>query len=315
MEHIPVLLNETIQALNLKDNSIYVDATVGRGGHLDKILKSINNSKIIAVDKDFNNIKYLEEKYNINSSGFIKVENNYLRTVHSDYKYIEDILSFFNLSSVDGIIADLGFCSTQIEDKNRGFSFLKEAELDMRYDFTTNSKTAKTIVNEYSLDELINIFKDYAEEKFAKLIANKIITYRKIKQIKTTFDLADLIYNSVPKKFHGKTHPATKVFQALRIETNSELASLNIFLNKIPDLLNKDARVAIISFHSIEDRIVKNALNSFTLNCNCSNYFCNCGNNNKTLNKINKKPITPSNQEINLNPRSRSAKLRVYEKI
>jgi len=315
MNHIPVLLNETIAALNIKNNAIYLDATAGRGGHLAKLLCETNNSKIIAIDKDYNNIKYLDEKYNINKAAFVEVENNYIRTVHSDYKFIKDILSYFNIAKVDGIIADLGFCSTQIEDFNRGFSFLKTASLDMRYDTLNNNKTAMTIVNEYSFENLIDIFKNYAEERFSKQIAAKIIMQRKQDKIKTTTELAELVYKAVPKKFHGNTHPATKVFQALRIEVNSELSSLSSFLNEIPFLLNKNGSLAIISFHSIEDRMVKTILNKYTTACVCQNYFCTCSKDNKILNRVNKKPIQASNIELDLNNRARSAKLRVYEKI
>lgn len=320
MNHQSVLVNEIKEyLLNLKEGATLVDCTAGRGGHIDAIIKAKDNLKILAIDKDPSNISFLDEKYSINNNiGFTKYHNSLIRTVHSDYKYIEDILAFFKIKKVDAIIMDLGFCSTQIDDYSRGFSFFQDASLDMRYD--TNSKnSAKDIVNEYSESDLSKIFKEYSDEKFAKNIARNIVYERSLKKIDTTFELKEIVYRSIPSKIRKKMtiNPATKVFQALRIEVNSELESLDFSLNKIPYLLNKEGIFCVISFHSVEDRIVKNILNNFSSQCSCTSDipFCVCKGEKHLLNKITKKPVVPSQEELNYNPRARSAKLRVYERI
>lgn len=316
MDHIPVLLNELVSYLNLKNDSYIFDCTAGRGGHIDGILAKTKNSKIIAVDKDKSNIDYLKTKYSLKEPGFNLVEGNFLAVVHSDYKYIFDILAYYQIEKLDAVLMDLGFCNTQIQDASRGFSFMADADLDMRYDLSSKL-TAFDVVNEYAFEDLRDIFFKYGEEKFSNFIASNIVKQRLINPVKTTFELKNIIHNSIPKKYITKTDPATKVFQALRIEVNSEFLSLEQCLKEIPLLLNSEARLCIISFHSIEDRIVKNTLEAYLGACTCPPNFpiCSCPKDKHLLKKIVKKPIVPSAEEVFDNRKARSSKLRVYERI
>ncbi len=297
MDHIPVLLNEVIQALNIKKDGIYLDLTLGRAGHSREILKRIPEGMLVAFDKDINAI--------IKSNSYLSEVGSNFELVHSDFINIKDTLDKLGIKNVDGILVDLGISSPQIDDKNRGFSYSKDAYLDMRMD-QSQELDASMIVNNYSEDELIEIFRNNADVKLPKVIANAIIKNR---PINTTEELVNIIRDSLPAKIVRMKNPAKAVFQALRIAVNNELESLKILLDNSMEFLKKDSVLAIISFHSIEDRIVKK-------------YFGNL-----TKSKIDHKiPIqeekhwsvktySPKEEEIQLNNRARSAKLRVLKKI
>lgn len=300
------MLNECINGLNIKQNGIYVDCTLGGGGHSSKILEKLSDSgKLIGIDQDECAIKYCKEKF---------IDKNNLIFVKDNFKNLNFILKELNINGVDGILMDLGISSYQIDTKERGFSYMRDGELDMRMN-TSQYLTAKIIVNEYDESQLSYIFKNYGEEKYHRKIAKKIVEKRNIKQIKTTLDLVKIVDEVVPK-YETKGHSSKKIFQALRIEVNDEI---NILENSIKDAvknLNIGGRLAIITFHSLEDRIVKNVFNYLALDCVCPKEFpiCKCDKK-KEINIINKKPIIPSQLEISENSRSLSAKLRIAEKI
>jgi 16S rRNA (cytosine1402-N4)-methyltransferase len=294
--HQPVLLEQTIDLLDLKSGEIVIDMTAGYGGHSAEILKIIGESgRLILVDRDANAIKELKKK-------FKNCKN--IDCIHSNYSEID----WKSIGSVDKILMDLGVSSPQLDESERGFSFNKDAELDMRMD-RSQSLTAKEIVNEYSEEELANIIYRYGEEKKSRRIAKAIVDNREVKPIKTTKQLADIVENCLPKTY--RIHPATRTFQAIRIATNAELESLEATLPEATDHLNKDGRLAIISFHSLEDRIVKQFFKSLIevdkdpvtgMEVESPNFRL-----------INKKPLKGLQNDNN--PRARSAKLRVVEKI
>jgi 16S rRNA (cytosine1402-N4)-methyltransferase len=306
------LLKESIEALNLKEGLIVADATLGGGGHTIEILKRIGDAgKLVAIDVDERAIKRFKSKAKSLKS---KVDNVVL--AKGNFSQIKNILGGMNVLAVDGILADLGYSSAQMEDESYGLSFLKDAELDMRLG-KEGELTAKKIVNSYSEKDLERIIRGYGEEKFAKNIARKIIEARKIKPIEKTTELAEVISRAIPEKYrHVKINPATKTFQALRIEVNQELKNLKKFIPQAIEVLKPGGRLAIISFHSLEDRIVKNIFRENARGCICPPSFpqCRCGNKSK-IKIITKKPIVPGAEEILENPRARSAKLRVCEKI
>lgn len=311
MMHKSVLLEESIEGLNLKEGIIAVDATLGGGGHSEKILEKIGEKgKLIVIDLDESAIKSFEKKH----SKDIKKKRIYL--FHDNFANLKEVLKKSGVGKVDAILADIGFSSIQMDDASRGMSFQKDSRLDMRLD--KDSKiTAKKVVNEYSRDYLENIFKVYGEEKFARNIAKRIIEARNAKEIETTGELARIIEGAIPKRFQNKKiHPATKVFQAIRIEVNQELENLKKFIPQAIESLNHNGRLAIISFHSLEDRIVKNIFLENARGCICPKNFpqCRCGNKPK-IKIITKKPIISGEIEIKENPRSRSAKLRICEKF
>jgi len=307
--HKSVLLEESIKALNLKNGDVVVDATLGGGGHSREILKIIRKTgKLIAVDQDRNAINSFSKEIKSKPDNLVLVKDNF-----SNFK---NILGGRGIKSVDAVLADLGFSSDQIEDSERGLSFLKDGSLDMRLD-KEKDLTVEKIVNQYSQEELERILKIYGEEKFARSIAKKVINARKEAPIKGTLELARIIGNAVPKKYrHGRIHFATKTFQALRIEVNRELENLEKFIPQAIATLNSGGRLAIISFHSLEDRIVKNIFRENARGCICPKEFpkCLCGHKEK-IRIITRKPVVPSFLEIEKNPRARSAKLRVCEKI
>jgi len=294
--HQPVLLEQTIDLLDLKSGEIVVDMTAGYGGHSAEILKKIGESgRLILVDRDENAIKELKKK-------FKNCKN--IDYIHSNYSEID----WKSIGSVDKILMDLGVSSPQLDESERGFSFNKDAELDMRMD-RSQSLTAKEIVNEYSEEELANIIYRYGEEKKSRRIAKAIVDNRKAKPIKTTKQLADIVENCLPKSY--RIHPATRTFQAIRIATNAELESLEATLPEATEHLNKDGRLAIISFHSLEDRIVKQFFKS--LNEVDKDPITGMEVESPNFRLINKKPLKGSEKDNN--PRARSAKLRVVEKI
>ena len=307
MKHYSVLLNESIEGLNIKPDGIYVDATLGYGGHSSEILKRLTTGHLYAFDQDIEAIKYSEERLS-------KISDNYT-IIHSNFVNLKDKLEELGVQKVDGIIFDLGLSSPQIDDKNRGFTFMEDAPLDMRMDLS-NSLTAKDVVNTYSIEKLSNIFFIYGEEKMSKFIARKIVSERLTKEIKTTKELVKIIESAVGAKYFNKFHPERQIFQAIRIEVNSELIVLNSTIPDAIDLLNKKGRISVITFHSLEDRIVKQIFKKESdidelvkgLPIIPDEYQ-------PKIKLINKKPILPSTKEISENSRSKSAKLRIIERV
>lgn len=304
-KHVPVLLNESIDLLNINPSGIYVDATAGGGGHSAKILSKLSSGRLIAIDQDPDAICNLKNKF----KGFKNID-----ILKGNFADIKNLLSAINVHSVDGILMDLGVSSFQLDEGDRGFSFHKDAILDMR--MSKNGISAQDIVNTYTKEELIKILREYGEEKFAAAIANNIIKARTQGKIKTTNQLSEIVKKSYPEKFKRKSHPARKTFQALRIEVNHEFEVLKSGLKNGFNLLNKNGRMVIITFHSLEDRIVKKQMKSWEEGCTCPPQFpvCVCGKKPRAK-TITKKPIAASEKELKNNLRSRSAKLRACEKL
>ena len=306
-KHIPVLLNECIEGLNINPDGIYVDGTLGGAGHSSQIIKKLSSKGIlIGIDIDEEALKAAKEK--------LKNYNN-VKYVHGNHDDIKQILSEMNIDKVDGILLDLGVSSYQLDERNRGFSYMADAQLDMRMDKTSNL-TAKEVVNNYSESELERIISEYGEEKFAKKIANNICKLRKEKEIETTKELSDIIEKTIPKALQKDGHPAKRTFQAIRIEVNNEIEPLYRTILDCIDVLKPKGRLCTITFHSLEDRAVKNAYADAKGKCTCPPDlpYCVCGY--KTLgNIINKKPIVANEEETKENSRSKSAKLRIFEKI
>lgn len=302
--HYSVLLNESIDLLNIKENGIYVDCTLGYAGHSKEILKRLKNGFLYAFDQDMEAIKYSEEELK-------KISNNF-EIIHANFSSLKSELDNRGIDHVDGILFDLGFSSPQIDNESRGFSFMKDAALDMRMD-QTNKKSAYDVVNNYNLEDLTNIFYKYAEEKYSRSIAKNIISSR---PINTTLELVDVIKKSVPVSYALTRHPERVIFQAIRIEVNNELGVLESTLPDAIDLLNKNGRIAVITFHSLEDRIVKHIFKSDSEVPDIVKGLPDVPDEYKPKIKlINKKPIVASDREINENSRSKSAKLRVIERV
>lgn len=307
--HKTVLLDESITNISPVEDGVFVDATIGLGGHTKQLLEACNfNVRIIGMDVDDSALEMASQRL-----------NNYkeqIEFVNRNFICIDKSLDELGIKEVDGIIADLGMSSFQLDHSGKGFSFNKQEPLDMRMDPSIQF-TAYDLVNEMEADELEHIFKTYGEERFAKNIARTIVKKRENKPIQTSSELAAIISNSVPKKFHPKKrHPATKSFQALRIAINNELENLQIFIEKSVKLLKPGGRLVIISFHSLEDRIVKRVYKKMDSPCICPTDFpvCRCGKE-PQLKIITKNPVTPGDEEINYNPRARSSKMRVGEKL
>lgn len=308
-KHEPVLLSETIDGLDIKENGIYVDCTLGGGGHSLEILKRLGSKgRLIAIDQD--------EEALIESQKRLADYKDKITFIKSNYAYLESILDSLEIDKVDGVLMDIGVSSYQLDEGERGFSYHQDAPLDMRMD-QTSELTAAYVVNNYSREELEVIFWNYGEEKWGKRIAEFIVEQREDKPIASTLELVEIIKKAIPKKIRmqGK-HPAKRVFQALRIEVNKELDVLESTIGIAIDRLNKRGRLAIITFHSIEDRIVKNRFNEYAKGCTCPPDFpiCVC-NKTKEIKILNRKPITASKEELDSNRRSASAKLRVCEKL
>lgn len=303
-EHIPVIAKETIENLNIKKDGTYVDLTLGKGGHSKMILESLSNEgKLIAFDQDKEAIEAAREN--------LKDFSNVI-FVNSNFENFKEVLSDLGIDHIDGALMDIGVSSYQIDNADRGFSYMKDGPLDMRMN-QENELTAEDIVNDYPEEDLVKIFFDYGEERFSKLIAKNIVKARKEERIDTTFKLRDLINNSIRSK---ETHPEKRVFQALRIEVNRELEVLTNTIDQVVDRLNKDGRLAIITFHSLEDRIVKNKFKDLATACTCPPEFPVCVCNNKAKVKIiTRKPITASKEELKGNSRAKPAKLRVCQRI
>ena len=306
--HVSVLLNECLEGLNIKENGIYVDGTLGGAGHSSEILKRLSNEgRLIGIDQDTDALKAAKER--------LKDYSN-VTFVHSNFSNIENVLNNLNIDGVDGILMDLGVSSYQLDEGERGFSYMKDAPLDMRMN-RENDFSAYNVVNEYSEEDLYRIIRDYGEEKFAKRIASFIVENRQEKNIETTLELVEIIKNAIPAKARTEgPHPAKRTFQAIRIEVNSELSILNKTIEDGVEKLNKGGRMAIITFHSLEDRIVKNKFRDLAVSCRCPKEFpvCVCGEKAK-VKIISRKAIEPTKEEVEVNPRSRSAKLRVIEKL
>lgn len=306
--HISVLLNETIEGLNIKPDGIYADGTLGGAGHSYQIASKLNGlGRLIGFDQDEDAIKASTER--------LKEFKN-VTIVRSNYRNMKEELNNRGINKVDGILLDLGVSSYQLDTVSRGFSYKEAAPLDMRMD-NRNEVTARDIVNNYSQGDLFRIIRDYGEDKFAANIAKHIVMNREIKPIETTTELAEIVKAAIPMKFRKQGgHPAKQTFQAIRIELNSELSVLKESLMDMIDLLNPNGRICIITFHSLEDRIVKNIFKEAEDPCTCPKNFptCVCGKKSKGK-VITRKPILPSEEELKLNSRSKSAKLRIFEKI
>ena len=305
--HKPVLLQECINGLNIRKNKIYVDGTLGGAGHSIEIAKKLNNTgMLIGIDRDKDALEVAKQKLN---------KYNNVKFVHGNHDNIKEILKELKIDGVDGILLDLGISSYQIDEASRGFSYMKDAKLDMRMD-KSQELTAEYVVNNYKEEELARIIFEYGEEKFSRQIAKKICEERKNKKIETTKELVKIIESVVPNHIRKQDgHPAKRTFQAIRIEVNDEISPLyNTVVNSI-NSLNKGGRLCIITFHSLEDRAVKKAYVDSIGKCTCPKELPYCICNKKELGKIiNKKPILPSPKECELNSRSKSAKLRIFEK-
>ncbi len=299
-KHYTVMLNEAVDALECQDGKIYVDCTLGGGGHSELILKRISPSgRLISFDIDDEAIKHASER--------LKNYSN-LTIVKSSYINIKSELKKLGIEKITGgVIIDLGASYHQLTKAERGFSFSKNAPLDMRFDMDADF-SAYDVVNTYKEEDLVRIFSEYGEERFSKRIAKKIVEERAKKKIETTGELAELVINATPK-IKSSIHPATRVFQAIRIEVNNELKNVNFVLNDILDLLDVGGIISVISFHSLEDRIVKKILKFESQKCRCNEMICKCPP--PRIELVNKKPIMASEEEIKENPPSRSAKLRV----
>lgn len=305
-EHTPVLLNECLNGLNIDPTGIYVDGTLGGGGHSGEILKRLTSGKLIAFDKDEDALSSTGKK--------LAPFGDKVVYVKSDFKEMFQRVKDMGVDGVDGILLDLGVSSYQIDTPERGFSYRFDGKLDMRMDKSA-SLTAYDVVNNYFKDELIKILYEYGEESFAKLIATKIVEERMTKPIETTGELTRLVESAIPKKFWGRGSVAKKTFQAIRIEVNGELAGLDEAIDKMIDLLNPNGRICIITFHSLEDRIVKNTFKRRCTDCICDKSlpFCVCNHKADGV-LVSKKPITATNEELKNNKRSSSAKLRILQK-
>ncbi len=307
--HKSVLLEETIENLNIKPDGIYVDGTLGGAGHAYEVAKRLTEGgRLIGIDQDADAIAAASQK--------LEPLKNRVTIVRNNYCNMKEELQKLGISGVDGILLDLGVSSFQLDTPERGFTYREEdAPLDMRMD-QRNSRTAKDIVNQYSEKELYRIIRDFGEDRFAKNIAKHIVAARQEKEIETTGELTEIIRASIPKKVQAAGgHPAKKTFQAIRIELNRELEVLQDTLDEMIELLNEDGRICIITFHSLEDRIVKTIFKKNENPCTCPSDFpvCVCGKKSKGK-VISRKPILPKEEELEENSRAKSAKLRVFEK-
>lgn len=303
--HESVLLSESIETLNINKDGVYVDATAGGGGHSSEILKHLSNKgKLILIDRDPDAIEELSKRFK---------DETRVKIVRDNYRNINAILDYLKIEKVDGIIADLGVSSHQLDTTDRGFSYHKDALLDMR--MSKEGLSAKDVVNTYEKEDLKRIFRDYADERFADRIAGNIINYRENKEINTTFELVEIIKKSYPQSYLKNGHPARKTFQALRIEVNGELTDLKISVENMFKSLKTGGRLAIITFHSAEDRIVKNVFLELSKGCICPPEFpiCVCGH--KSEGNIIVRKKSPGEKELESNKRSKSARLRCIERI
>lgn len=303
--HVPVLLNETIEGLDIKENGIYADGTAGGGGHSSEILKRLTTGKLISIDRDPDAILTLTQRFKNNENSII---------IKGNFADIKEILQLRGVGRLDGVLLDIGVSSHQLDTPSRGFSFHEDAPLDMR--MSQSGTTAQELVNTLPYEELKRIISTYGEEKYASSIAKGIVSSRENKPINTTLELAEIVKANVPQKVRRDGHPARKTFQALRIAVNDELGALEKGLDGAFEMLGPGGRLAVITFHSLEDRIVKQKMSSWCQGCTCPKDFpvCVCGNKPKAR-LVNKKPVCANETELSKNPRARSAKLRICEKI
>jgi len=310
-EHKPIMLEECIEFLKVRQDGVYLDGTLGGGGHSSEIVKRLGpNGVLIGIDQDKNAIEAAKNRlFSINSKANIIIK-------HTNFENIREVLEKQKIGSVDGVLLDLGVSSHQLDEEERGFSYQHDAPLDMRMNQDSDFD-AQTLVNTWSKDEIARVICEYGEERWAARIAEFIVRSREVQKITTTGQLVDIIKSAIPAAARREgPHPAKRTFQALRIAVNRELEVLEKLLDTVTDLLSSGGRLVIISFHSLEDRIVKNAFQKQSQGCVCPRDFpkCVCGFEPK-LKIITRKPITPSEKEIDENPRARSAKLRVAEKL
>lgn len=306
--HTPVLLEELVNLMDIKPDGIYIDCTGGGGGHAFAVSKKLSEKgRLIVLDRDIEAVDRLKEKFK---------DDTRISVCHYNFADIDLAMKENSIDEVDGIYADFGVSSFQLKEKGRGFSFRSEGPIDMRMDRSLEM-TAAEVVNTYTIDNLSSIIYRFGEEKFAKKIAIEISKRRAIKKFTTTYELSEVIKNAIPKKFHKKgIHPATKTFLGLRIFVNKELEAIEELMSKIASLLKKEGRFGAISFHSLEDRIVKDYLNNYAKDCVCPPNLPVCVCEKKAEFKIiTKKPIIPAGKEIEENPLSRSAKLRIAERL
>ena len=306
--HISVLLNECIEGLNIRPDGIYVDGTLGGAGHSFQIAARLKDGKLIGIDRDQVALKAAGER--------LSVYGERVQLVHSNFCHMAQVLKALNIQGVDGILLDLGVSSPQLDDGQRGFSYMVDAPLDMRMN-SADSLSAHTVVNTWSQEELKRILYNYGEERYAPQIAAAICRKRAEKPIETTLELVEIIKNAMPPAaLREKQHPAKRSFQAIRIAVNDELGAVEQIMADAVELLNPGGRLCIITFHSLEDRIVKLGMQDAAKGCTCPPNFpvCVCGKKPK-VKLITKKPIVASDEELEENPRSRSAKLRICEKI
>lgn len=307
--HNPIMLNECIDNLSINSEGIYIDCTIGGGGHANSICAKLTKGRLIAFDKDIEAIRHCQNKYKQ------LIDTNKLTLINSDYKDCVEKLLEIGIDKIDGVIMDLGVSSYQLDNAERGFSYMSDSKLDMRMD-ASQQLSAYDIVNKYSLNDINRILRDYGEEKYSYNIAKNIVTAREQSEITTTQQLVHIIDKSIPKRDNNRGHNAKKTFQAIRIEVNGELEYLGQTVTKLAYMLNKGGRMAIITFHSLEDRIVKHTIKELTIGCKCpkSQPICVC-NNKQILKNLYNKPLVASSEEMNENPRSISAKLRIAEKL
>ena len=306
--HRPVLLDECLEALNIRPDGIYIDGTLGRAGHSLEIARRLTTGRLISIDRDETAIEAAKER--------LAEYMDRVTLVHSNFDRVDEILRELNISGVDGMLFDLGVSSPQLDEAQRGFSYMNDAPLDMRMDRTAHL-TARHVVNEWSYEELRRILFDFGEERYAPAIAKGICRARETAPIETTAQLVDIIKTSMPAAaLREKQHPAKRSFQAIRIAVNGELDALPPMLEAAAEVLNKGGRLAVISFHSLEDRIIKKTMQELATGCTCPPNFpvCVCGKTPK-MKLITRKPIVSGQAELEYNPRARSAKLRVAEKV
>lgn len=307
-KHISVLLEECIENLNIKPDGIYVDGTLGLGGHSEQILKRLTTGRLIGIDRDESAIRRTGER--------LKAYSDKMTLVHGNFCDVAQILDELGIDAVDGMLFDLGVSSPQLDEAERGFSYMNDAPLDMRMD-NTSSLTAWNVVNDWDEAELVRILRDFGEERYARRIASRIAERRAEKPIETTLELVDIIRSAMPAAaLREKQHPAKRSFQAIRIAVNDELGAVDQMMKTAPDKLKLHGRLCVISFHSLEDRIVKTGIAARENGCTCPREapICVCGFK-QTLKSVHRKPIVPGEDELNENPRARSAKLRVAEKV
>ena len=306
--HVPVLLHECLDALAIKPDGIYVDGTLGRAGHSLEIVKRLTTGRLIGIDRDETAIAAAQER--------LADYGDRVTLVHSNFDRIGDILADLHIDGADGMLFDLGVSSPQLDDAERGFSYMHDAPLDMRMDRTAYL-TAREVVNSWSYEELRRILFEYGEERYAPAIAKRIVQHREQQPIETTLELVDIIKSAMPPQaLREKQHPAKRTFQAIRIAVNDELGAVEDMIRTAPDKLSPGGRLCVISFHSLEDRIVKNGIAARENGCTCPREapVCTCGFV-QTLRSVTRKPIVSGEAELSQNPRARSAKLRIAERV